>query len=371
MKIKPQIKAKTIVFVIITFAGVFFNPANAQTLQVFPAAIYFNYDWESNTEDALTMLDNGAGTASPEFSVGERSDPAAYIMGQSSRKIWVEFEDENEYEIKAHLLVTLTKSGGTGDAIGTVCNIFIPNYPLGSREDRPIQLTGDLPDAVGKHQFEWEWEIYAIPVNEPGFSAGWNTSNTEHTYYTILAAPIEPVEEPWANVLDLACSWAANADTEQEILAGVTVGAYNYFSTIKEYTGGSDNVLHDQFNLTQFLSSGYANCEDMSAVVQVFTWMLGGTETEILTINNKVPDVQDFYYKRIKPIGSSSWWENGKWNFHQVGWLNNVYDACIMLDSIPRVPVNEDVNGSYKEDLYNSGSWVPYTGYTFHYTVVN
>ncbi|MBN2636284.1 MAG: hypothetical protein JXR61_08435 [Prolixibacteraceae bacterium] len=367
MKIKPQIRTKIIAILISIFACSFFEQTNAQTLQVYPAAIIFDCETGSYENDALTITNGGAPVDRPEYNLGNNNNPVAYIMNQSNRKIEVMFEYENTFPGKAHLLLTLTKSDGTGAPIGTVCNLFIPNYEFGG-EYISIQLQGDLPAVVGKHEFEWEWEIYAIPVNEPGYSAGWNTSNTEHAYYTLLAAPIEPVEEPWANVLDLACSWAANADTEQEVLAVVTVGAYNHFDTIKEYDAGTSSAMYVSFDLTSFFTNNTVNCEDMSAAIQVFTWMLGGTETEVMVINDKNMS-QTFEYKKIKPIGKD-WEENGTWYFHQVGWLNNVYDACIMLDSVPRVPVNESVNGTYKDDLYFSGAWYPDTVRTFHYEYV-
>ena len=316
------------------------NVAEAQTLQVFPAAIYFDNNLESNSEDALTISNNG-GTQfrSPEFSFDEYSDPAAYIKGQSTRKISVEFEDENEYEITVHLLVTITKSGGTGDAIGTVCNIFIPNYLLGSREDRPIQLTGDLPEAVGKHQFEWEWEIYAIPVNEPGYSAGWNTSNTQHTYYTLLDTPHAPMSQPWIGVLDLACSWADNQNYDIGVLKKLTYGLYNCGVTYDQdvsHTNGYTNL-----NLSSLLSeltqpeNVEMDCKDFANFLHVLSRSLG-VATKYLRIA-WVPYIGEspFEHYYLLPAGHN---DNevvapANWFFHMVGWYNSkVADASTQLD---------------------------------------
>jgi len=49
---------------------------------------------------------------------------------------------------------------------------------------------------------------------------------------------------------------------------------------------------------------------------------------------------------------------------------SNVFDACLRLDeSNPRIPCDEEVNGSYKSDLHDSGDWSPET--PFSYTSVD
>jgi len=62
-------------------------------------------------------------------------------------------------------------------------------------------------------------------------------------------------------------------------------------------------------------------------------------------------------------------WRTGEWNFHQVADYSGVYDASLRLKpDNPRVPCGEDINGSYKDDLFDSGQWVPKT--PFEYTAV-
>jgi hypothetical protein len=45
------------------------------------------------------------------------------------------------------------------------------------------------------------------------------------------------------------------------------------------------------------------------------------------------------------------------WDFHQVGWLSNVYDACLKLANPERIPVDENITNEYKPDLFDSGDW--------------
>lgn len=343
-------------------------------LIVEPDQIYFNYE-EGNTNDALTLRDNNGVviTESEWDSYDLGRHKFAYIKGQTNRKIKVQFY--SNYQGIMHLQIKLSYVPGYSDGIGTVCNFFVSNFDNSpsSPSTLILPLTGTLPDSVGAHSFRWHWEIYAIPVNNSNYCADWTTTETSHHFYTLLAAPQAPVSEPWTSVLDLACAWAANNTTEQQVLSSITTNAYNYFGQTKEYAGDVTHTNGSTFSLTGFFSGPYVDCQDMSAVVQVFTWMLGGTQTRVLTINDKRYGIEDFYYKKIKPIGLD-WIENGNWNFHQVGWLNNVYDACIKLNyNNERIPVNEDVSGSYKNDLYIYNyyyPWVPKTDSTFYFEVV-
>jgi hypothetical protein len=96
----------------------------------------------------------------------------------------------------------------------------------------------------------------------------------------------------------------------------------------------------------------------MSAVVHVFSRAIGAS-----------PNVRkiwgQFYTKSIDPIGNGSDWQITLWNFHQVAW-SDVYDACLRLNpNNPRIPVDEDINGNYKNDLYYSGYWNPDTPFNY------
>jgi len=97
-------------------------------------------------------------------------------------------------------------------------------------------------------------------------------------------------------------------------------------------------------------------------VVHVFTRAIGGSQTDVRRIDGP------FGAQSIDPVGSPGWGATS-WNFHQVGNYSNVYDACLRFDpSDPRIPRNEDVDGTYKDDLYDSGTWSPQA--PFDYTTV-
>jgi hypothetical protein len=325
-----------IIILILYFSGIQFSFCT--NITVWPDEIKFNYDEAGYNNDALTIRKADGSTATvPEWKYYVRSEKFAYIKSQSNRKIQVRFDSNRE---DMHLIINLTVTSGTGP--GEICNYFVANYT--KLDWITLTLDGTIPGTVGIRDFTWKWEIYAI-TNDYGYCSAATNSYTYHSYYTLLAAPQAPMAEPWSSVLDYACDWASGQSTEFNVAWYITEGAYNNLD--KTYYGGNSHSPVPNFNLTSFLNDDWADCRDMSAVVQVFTNAVGGSNIMVRRINGQ------FQYKPILPIGYSTW-NGGTWNFHQVGYLSNVFDACLMLNqSSPRIPLNESINGSYKNDLYN------------------
>jgi hypothetical protein len=165
---------------------------------------------------------------------------------------------------------------------------------------------------------------------------------------------------PWTEVLDMSCAWAEKTYDQTSALYALTTGAY--FNSGKSYDGGGTHSPYTQMNLKRFLNEDWADCRDMSAYLQVISDSIGVNNVNVRMLSD------DFNYREIRPVG---WYgtTTGEWNFHQVGYVSNVYDACLELQNTSvRVPKNEDINGSYKTDLFSSGTWTP--GSLFRYTSV-
>ncbi len=348
------IKSRYILYLIVILCFSVQNSYGSTDITVRPYEIKFDHDSTSHNDDALTISDEEGDPAPiPEWKYSpSRNDNIAYIKNQTDRKIKVKF-DSNCSDM--HLIINLTVTTGTG--IGEVCNHVIMNYE--DLQEITLTLDGTIPSSVDIRQFTWKWEIYAI-TNESGYCSALSTNYTSHTYYTLLAVPQAPMTEPWSNVLDYACDWASGESIDVNVVAKVTEGAYNNLEV--EYDGDWSHAWVPYFDLTDMLSDGWADCQDMSAVVQVFSNALGISGILVKRIDGR------FGYKLILPIGLTSW-QGGIWNFHQVGYYSNVYDACLKLKaSAPRIPVNESLNAEYKNDLYASGTWNPQS--SEYYTVV-
>lgn len=298
-------------------------------VEVYPEQIYFDYDSPSYEHDALTIRNANGGTAdSPEWEpYYNRSNSIAYIKNQSSRRIQVLFG--SNFEGTMHLIIKLTVTSGNG--IGTVSNLFISNYSTVNFDYRTLNLTGTLPNNVGKQTFTWKWEIYAIPICATGYSSACKTTNTTHTYFTLLAAPLAPMEEPWVSVLDKACVWAGGQSTAEGVLASLTNSLYSsgvIYAPGSFYTIGSNTNLDLKSLLTDLVTPSNVNmdCRDFSNFLQVLNRGLG-----VACEYNRIWMTCNYNY--ILPAGWSSG-STGFWVYHQVGWYNSkVADSAAKVDN--------------------------------------
>ena len=167
-------------------------------------------------------------------------------------------------------------------------------------------------------------------VNGSGSSVlNLNTSGV-HTVYTILNEPVAPWQNTagnqknaWTTILDYSCAWAATATDETNTVVQITTGANSGFG--KVYNGSQTHTPGNMCHLSAMVSGAVVDCRDMAAVVELFTRLLGGATVQVRRVDGP------FAYKRILPIGSSTWGDNG-WNFHQFGWhAGSVNDACVHL----------------------------------------
>jgi hypothetical protein len=220
-----------------------------------------------------------------------------------------------------------------------------------------------LPFILSDPHFWWKIEN----INGSGSSAYSMNTSGPHTVYTILAEPVSPwnntfgsSKNAWTNVLDYSCDWAATATDENSAVEKITTGAYSEFGKTKTYKGSQSRTPSNFCYLTKMLATNAVDCRDMSAVVQLFTRILGGATVQVRRVNDWQIDGL-FKCKPILPIGLPTWDTNAVWRFHQFGWhANSVNDACIKLKkSAPYVPIHDDLNGSYSNNLFESGTWHP------------
>jgi len=330
-------------------------------LEVDVVSMRFNYE-AGYSNDALDIKKNAStDIALPEwYPAASRNNPCAWIKGQTNRRISTYFyHNQDQGEIcSIHVQTT-----GAGAYPGTIAETQVNFSSCGSSGNSTLTMTnGQVPNYVRKFGFDYGWYVTRVNGEVLQWSIYMGVTGT-HYYYILLAAPQSPMSVPWTDVLEYSCAWAANQSSESGAVTKITEGAYNDLGNSHSYNGYQTHASGTTFYLTNFLNDDDADCQDMSAVVQIFTQAIGGSSTQVRRING------GFYYKAILPIGYGQW-GTGYWNFHQVGWKSNIYDACLKLNqSNPRIPVNENIDGSYKSDLFNSGYWTPQspTSYTTVY----
>lgn len=337
---------------------------NAQAPSIWPTEISFNYEPGDNTNDALSITKNASTPISvPEYVNGVRNEKCAYIIDQSNIKIKVKLSSNNS---NMNYLVKATVISGTG--IGNVCEFFVAPCDLNSKVFT-LELAGTIPASIGVNTFTWEWEAMALPINSPYCPIACTSVNTEHTFYTLLSTPQAPMSTPWVDVLDKACVWANGQNTDSNVLTYLCNNLYtnsglNYDGGQSHYDYISYPIQKFQFSLTDFLDEwNKADCQDMSMFLSILSSSLGAS----LNQTRRIQGV--FSTKNIDPVGITYSWGGVSWNFHHVGWLNNVYDPCLRLNQYsPYIPINKNIDSPYKANLYNSGMWSPQTSFTLGQT---
>lgn len=251
-------------------------------LQVSPVEIYFNHE-AGHTRDAVTISDDGTAIVNdPEWEdwCGEKHK-FAYIKSQANRSIKVQLS-AGSYSGLMHLLIKVSYVSGHTDGIGTVCNLFVSNFNIDSL--LTLYPTGGFSASVGVHEFQWRWEIYAIPVNNSNYCAAWDTTYTSHHFYTLLAAPQAPMAQPWESVLNYACFWANNQNSDIGVTTKVTNSLYNIGynyainSGSSRYSSLSDPSIFQLGFVMSEISNPVGisvNCVDLSRIVVIFSNALG------------------------------------------------------------------------------------------------
>jgi hypothetical protein len=279
----------------------------------------------------------------------------------------------------------LTVSSGTG--IGTVCNHFEANYT--APDWITLELDGNIPGSVATRNFTWQWSVYALPLDITNYCAATSTNSTSHTYYTLLAAPQAPMDEPWTSVLDYACSWASNQSSETNTVQKIVEEFYNesgfkydVVDGSSRYSGKTTQSFNLGYMITDLNSSSsdiIVNCYDMGKAVDILASSLGcntdyalsqpfGYLNCIKAIGRSWANNPFYEYNTIYPdpvfssypiVGEDDDYYDGRSNFGNHAFCesySNIYDACLKVDT-------DDNPDAPPHSNSNNGTWA--TGWSW------
>jgi len=222
--------------------------------------------------------------------------------------------------------------------------------------DLPLDVPMSRGLGVAKHQVTWCWQY------RPQGQRGWaEFARTRHDLYIVLDRPVlpwgqpgdDPHELPWTDALDVACSWAAGAET-MEAAAGAITRRLHTFSRGSRRAMFGDNrsffQLDDEdadwcgsiFRLTDFLDllEGRSNdsfdwrwsCAVCSTAAQTFAAILGCS----LRIKKLVERFNATYdLNPIWLIGEQRERPEQFFHLHEVAIdepSRRIFDACLRLD---------------------------------------
>jgi hypothetical protein len=229
-----------------------------------------------------------------------------------------------------------------------------------------------VPNSVGKHNKTWDWYVCKVGGNPIG--PFW-TGNSSHTYYTVFDTPVSPLSVPWTDVLDYSCTFASGASSIDSVASKITFGIYSSLGDLNgdiDYTITTQYGSYTQIHLATFLddltdsNSVWVNCVDVANLFCVFGASLGCSFSMKAMSVNELEQDDYLNTKSIDPIGNYSGWQTIPWKMHQFGWINNVYDPCINVNTEenPIQPVNMDFNNTYLIYLLDPPTQYYYISYT-------
>lgn len=292
--------------------------------------IGIKFDYTSGyTNDGLDITKNASEEIQvPEWEAGEdTSDQMAYIKSQTGRKIQAEFWS-TESNLTS-LTIKATKLGGVG--LGSVNEVTVDclgywgQYAIFPYGASVFTISGSVPSSVGGRSIKWRW--YVTKVNgqsvsdQPIGDSGW------HYYYTLLAAPLAPMAEPWTLVLDYACDWAYGATTEATVCTDILSNGFS---------------AHYTWNM---------NCHRLASnFVRLVTSLGVGASMHRWSSKPPPHDYVDMAYQRTKsidPVGST--WGQGQieWAWHQ--WA----DASGSQRDASTATSKSGGWGAYEDDLFD------------------
>lgn len=219
------------------------------------------------------------------ITVNSEDSRIAYVSSAVSEKIAIEVKLSSSHFKGQQIEVRATAESGNvlGDIQPVLMDFDVVGNPTIAFLSFPAQSIKET--GVGVSDAVWHWE-YRIPEDSEWVEFQF----TRHRVYTVLNRPTAPWDDelPWADVLEVACSWAENADdkvtaasriTEQLFALGQGQGDHKKKLTYAR----TPTYAHDYFNCTGFLQllrteigeGQTVNCDDCATIVSTFANILG------------------------------------------------------------------------------------------------
>ena len=379
----------------------------------------FNHEPGTNSDGAMNLRQDGSADTeiiAPEWSPvnmpatsgndGHKNQKAVLYLRNEAVEVYVRLKTTN---IPAGTKVSVKANGKAIDVSGNEVALSIgdlqvqtfivqsdgtlrPDIPNPSSVMKTINgiagfikftASGSTSNGINYENAKFDWEVTKIGGNTTGSNKATVADGIK--LFTVLADPsgatttnspwnvadyptVDDKEQPWVSVLELACLWAKDKSSPSNAIKEITKKAYSEFGKTKTYAGEYQWYTKDStFNLTGFMAGEYGkdvDCQDMSAVVQLFSQVVGVSNVQVQNIDGP------FWYKPIKPIGERFWDDFGRWDFHQVVlYEENVYSACELLNEPNPTQAVAMSMAEYKTLLFDervSETWNPLE--PFHYT---
>lgn len=295
----------------------------------------------------------------PEWTPDERraeQSPAAYAIAQTPKTVYIyaRFAAAPPRD----MIIEVRAKGGGVLGIATQRQVLI-RKGMSSPEWVRFALSAHQIGKAGirRSDIAWTWEC-RLPGQKKWASIG----VTKHRIYEVLDVPTLPwkqqsypnTQNPWTDVLDIACGWAAGKKDALKAAEMVTravnapAGAVSYRpkSRYTKYVSTSRGGAVDAFLCSAYVmrvrykrgAPEYVNCTDCAAIVSTFSNILGADlgQSRIDTVRG----VASFRLNPIIPIGLTANPGYGAFYYHEVAWSGGAGENDTLCDACLKVSVN-------------------------------
>lgn len=324
--------------------GGFYVPAKWVCLK----SVYFNHTPDCHICDAINIRKNWLEEVTiPEWQKGERSYPAAYIMdmaitlkanfyaAECVKNVKIFAKDKNSH--------FTTKSVPVWFASG---ESYLYTFGILKR----------TPDKVRSFSLELQW--YCERINRSKTQKK-HIATSINKIFIVLDEPPCPWArtgqlEPWSDVLNYSCCWAAGENTSKDAAEKITRSLYSEIGGKYQSDPQYTSISSETFNLEYFLNNipyiKGVNCWDMGESLVTFSNSVG---CELLY------RYSDPFGKLnpVIPIGPPCLNPPVFFDNHAFGSIRDkIFDACIKLPQNYKDPWLTDIQwAKYKEEVVKDG----------------
>lgn len=263
---------------------------NAATVSVYKFTveeIKFNHDTTACSKDAVTIKRNASewfDMSHGEWWMGGASlkkYPVCYVGGiVPTVKVRIKVSPSlNSARMSAWTTRSDSPLGGLGAQTVT--------FSEGVSGWTDFSMDSTIECAVRKFDHCWEWKV--TQIDGATVTAFVCTTTGPHRVYTVINTPVAPWvansvnrQNPWTNVLELACSVVDGKRTQNEALATLTSYLFDSHGMVYDAEHGTPSFLEDGgiFDLTGYVKKmsprgNLVNCFDQGHAVVIVGRMMG------------------------------------------------------------------------------------------------
>lgn len=345
------------------------------------------FDYQPGSDDGIDGLriDETTAIAKPEWEAVTRETPAtdgaysertvspAALLTSKKLKVKATFWGSDQWE-SAVMKAKTQLPDGTASPYGELGPMTVEFDEFGVSGDVVFESAA-ASDKVGANDITLKWEIVSITSRPDAYHEqpfplavpGYESRRTTHRIYTVLRAPVAPMAEPWAKVLELSGAMLAPLESSatdetrvREIADAIFYSKWTgyttrFFKPRRGYTydpakvcscfviigEGPDQKLDQQLNLQMVLSKLELTdggpvplqCNDSSNLNAVLA-ASQGIDAKPTTILHSATNPEIKPWVSLAPTAlyrsaGKSDCRIGSFSFHQVASLSNVYDTSI------------------------------------------